>query len=725
MPGARFYVQNTSAFLSFSDDAMSTTRQYVSGGLAETSPPNRMDGAFVVTSSKSADLDPVDFTLEGSDDGENNIIHSALSLLWPCSEIDARSLAGETWKMIACASYWRTKQGKVVCRPKNRYPTPTERQTTFVIDMRPQKPWILLNVVLPFWDSVSLVAVSFLASLERAQHARHVAGVATFVSFVIHLAACLTAAAAAGQGYLLSTCWLAGVARFLTAFSVMFETLPLLLVADILWSVTLVVEGTYDTGSYTSYLVASQLLLFMFSLLYLTAHHRWTVRALELLVKPDMDQYRIAWEDLKKYTANTTHLHTLAELVQTMEKSTPGSEAPVVPRHYNRARNHLCSKKPSNKMIAMFFSSNNLSHGEEAPTGPHNSSFEMSASDTFIRAPTAESSSSCCSGSSHENNASFEPNMSGDCNTSLQSVSCDCNTSLQVFDTSPAWKRRNAFRHTKSITASWSGMRRKSISFEGEDLLNMIGKKSSRNLFTSFTQQDIDSLKLSTPGTQSKSSSGEWYAPLPTLVRKVRDIPGTKDLARPVQSLDQVYKQAVGMDGELRLKVQNLSLQSGGYLPVKSYRPEGGYDLVRWQEIVSDPLAVSNVCWAKLKSQRRAVEKLFRSYKGDVSRLVDVVRQCIVFDHVGQIVECLRAFEADKDLIVERIKNRLHPEYDDERSAGYRDVQVNLRIDNESTRRLGIELHVCELQLVLRSFYELKSDEGHKRYVMFRNGLGE
>ena len=38
----------------------------------------------------------------------------------------------------------------------------------------------------------------------------------------------------------------------------------------------------------------------------------------------------------------------------------------------------------------------------------------------------------------------------------------------------------------------------------------------------------------------------------------------------------------------------------------------------------------------------------------------------------------------------------------------YRDIAVNLRIDSQETRRLGVETHVCELQLILRSFADIK-----------------
>jgi hypothetical protein len=43
------------------------------------------------------------------------------------------------------------------------------------------------------------------------------------------------------------------------------------------------------------------------------------------------------------------------------------------------------------------------------------------------------------------------------------------------------------------------------------------------------------------------------------------------------------------------------------------------------------------------------------------------------------------------------VKNQLCAGYDSGRSAGYRDVALNLRLDTPGTRRLGFACHVCEL----------------------------
>jgi len=71
------------------------------------------------------------------------------------------------------------------------------------------------------------------------------------------------------------------------------------------------------------------------------------------------------------------------------------------------------------------------------------------------------------------------------------------------------------------------------------------------------------------------------------------------------------------------------------------------------------------------------------------------------------------------------MKNRLSTSYDAKASAGYRDVLVNFRIVNEELCRIGVETHVCEVQLQILEFAKVKSIQGHSRYVQFRNCRGE
>ncbi len=148
-------------------------------------------------------------------------------------------------------------------------------------------------------------------------------------------------------------------------------------------------------------------------------------------------------------------------------------------------------------------------------------------------------------------------------------------------------------------------------------------------------------------------------------------------------------------------------VQVGAYLP--------------WSSVLANEQQRGLVEWAGLKRPTRAVEKLVRSYGNRVCKLLDICRQSIVFESTQDIAACLQLIAEDDDVSILSIKNRLSREYDDKETAGYRDVNINLRFKNEDAHRLGVDFHICELQLLLRSFAELKSDRGHARYVKFRN----
>lgn len=211
---------------------------------------------------------------------------------------------------------------------------------------------------------------------------------------------------------------------------------------------------------------------------------------------------------------------------------------------------------------------------------------------------------------------------------------------------------------------------------------------------------------------------------------------------RPVTSLDQVYVLAVGVYTMLKEKVkiwakaQDESGRScGGCFRMVLEEPEEAHPPRRtargqqphtrsefrpWHQVEGTP-DEDKVRWATLKKPQRAVEKLIRSYKGKVGKLLDICRQSIVFDSIHDLHTCLKAVIDDDDVKILSIKNRLSDEYDENLSAGYRDINLNIRFETEEARSLWVEYHVCELQLLLRQFAELKTDHGHKRYVKFRN----
>ena len=93
----------------------------------------------------------------------------------------------------------------------------------------------------------------------------------------------------------------------------------------------------------------------------------------------------------------------------------------------------------------------------------------------------------------------------------------------------------------------------------------------------------------------------------------------------------QLLVAADGLDVLLRARLVEWAVASGG-LAALATAGEGGRELEfrAWSDVVGDEELLSRVKWARVTAVRRAVEKLYRCYDLDVSRLLDVCRQARV-----------------------------------------------------------------------------------------------
>ena len=173
--------------------------------------------------------------------------------------------------------------------------------------------------------------------------------------------------------------------------------------------------------------------------------------------------------------------------------------------------------------------------------------------------------------------------------------------------------------------------------------------------------------------------------------------------------IDQLFAQAAVLDIYLKRKVYDWGISSNGFLPVSD---DNGHtvNFQRCNAFKGENEVISRAKWAKPKTAHRAVEKLHRSYSGDVSRLLDCCRQSIYFDTLDSLFACLQVIVQDTCVELIRVNNRLHLGYPVELSAGYRDVCLNLRLSTIDTRRLLVHTHVCEIQLLLIEFARIKVD---------------
>jgi len=130
---------------------------------------------------------------------------------------------------------------------------------------------------------------------------------------------------------------------------------------------------------------------------------------------------------------------------------------------------------------------------------------------------------------------------------------------------------------------------------------------------------------------------------------------------------------------------------------------------------------------ANVKGEERALQKVYRSYKGNFRRLTDLNRCGLCFDSFDQMAACLRAIGAHPDIVVlsmDERKMRFNEAYDATLSSGYRDINITVRINTNWTRMQGLAGILCEVQLHDAGYYHRKSTGGgHQAYVEHRNML--
>jgi len=128
-----------------------------------------------------------------------------------------------------------------------------------------------------------------------------------------------------------------------------------------------------------------------------------------------------------------------------------------------------------------------------------------------------------------------------------------------------------------------------------------------------------------------------------------------------------------------------------------------------------------------VKAEGRALQKVWRTYGGNWRCLCDLARTSIEFPDLASLTACLRGLSDDPEvelLCVHDSKNRMTNEPGAKASGGYRDVQLCARLLTNEAVSWGVDSHLFEIQLHLTQIYKLKSEGGHKSYVLARNLRG-
>ncbi len=162
-------------------------------------------------------------------------------------------------------------------------------------------------------------------------------------------------------------------------------------------------------------------------------------------------------------------------------------------------------------------------------------------------------------------------------------------------------------------------------------------------------------------------------------------VAGTADERRPVVSLDQLYAQALAAATALDRLVAVWAEAGHAIRDDAGAGPIGpaGETL----EVFLPPAVRALVRRGLVKLPMRALEKAGTCYRGDVSRVVDVVRARLRFESAAGLLACLeRVCGPGSGARVLRIKNSLHDGHDSRSTAGFRVTRTEKRPSPAHTR---------------------------------------
>ena len=231
--------------------------------------------------------------------------------------------------------------------------------------------------------------------------------------------------------------------------------------------------------------------------------------------------------------------------------------------------------------------------------------------------------------------------------------------------------------------------------------INMPADLSAHSLNSATVTAKID-LESSPPAAAGRGKGKTWNKLLMELRSPMMHsvVEKTMRSENTVVSLDQLYAQAVLLDPIFRVQIQRLAGMSCGYFPVAATNSAGPTELRLWSELEQNTMLRSRVRWPEIKHVDVAIRKMAIHYCGSAARLVDIVRQRIIFDSLSDICKCLEIIANDPDLAIVRFKTRFDPRTDALRTAGYRDVVVVLRVVTHRTTSIGVAGHRCECTCV-------------------------
>ena len=187
-------------------------------------------------------------------------------------------------------------------------------------------------------------------------------------------------------------------------------------------------------------------------------------------------------------------------------------------------------------------------------------------------------------------------------------------------------------------------------------------------------------------------------------------------------SLDQLYSQALCTAPLLHAACTVWASECGGWMghAAAAGAPSSTDELD--PDLDGLPEALRRWIRARvIKAPARTAAKAAACYGGDVSRVLDVTRCRIVCRDAAGLVRGLRAVCESPMTGLVRVRNALCDGLDMGTVVGLRAVTINLCLTMAQARRLSVDNHVCEVQLVPEALEAEFGRWPHARFLAMRD----
>ena len=191
--------------------------------------------------------------------------------------------------------------------------------------------------------------------------------------------------------------------------------------------------------------------------------------------------------------------------------------------------------------------------------------------------------------------------------------------------------------------------------------------------------------------------------------------------------LSQLYSQATLASASLFPYVLQLGIRYNGLFQLKERTSHRSSQKIVFRPILNphDREHLQLFQFGGVKGVQQCMDKIDNIYGGSVSRLLDICREKIVFERVSDLASCLEQLVNDPSITVMRIKSSMGASANKKSAMkGFKQVVLNIKIDNEQTRRLCVHHHVCEILLQVKDMARLLDDESIMRYRFVKNVSG-